>query len=198
VNDADGDLLHTLRCMGFSSVERLADAAGMGIDDVTDGLLALGVAGLVTHQKGAFGGWGVTAAGKTVDAQRVAGEIDAAGTRGVLTEAYRRFEGLNLEVLDLCAAWQVRGGGVLNDHRDSGYDGRVIEGLVDVDRRAGAVIREMAEAARRFGRYRERLGVALGRARAGERGFVTDEVGSYHGIWFQLHEDLLVTLGMPR
>jgi hypothetical protein len=27
---------------------------------------------------------------------------------------------------------------------------------------------------------------------------VTDSTASYHAVWFQLHEDLLVTLGIPR
>ncbi|MFG1606453.1 transcriptional regulator [Actinoplanes sp. NPDC049265] len=198
MNDEEGQVLHTLRCMGVSSVERVADAAGMGVDDAEGSLIGLGAAGFVTRHGGVFGGWGVTGAGKAADARWAEREIDAAGTRGVLTEAYREFEGLNLEVLDLCTAWQMRAGGVLNDHRDAGYDRRVLAGLVEVDGRAATLIEAMAGAAGRFRRYRERLGAALGRVRAGETGYVTDEVGSYHGIWFQLHEDLLVTLGIPR
>jgi hypothetical protein len=27
---------------------------------------------------------------------------------------------------------------------------------------------------------------------------VTDSTASYHAVWFQLHEDLLATLGIPR
>jgi hypothetical protein len=27
---------------------------------------------------------------------------------------------------------------------------------------------------------------------------VTDRTASYHAVWFQLHEDLLATLGIPR
>jgi hypothetical protein len=27
---------------------------------------------------------------------------------------------------------------------------------------------------------------------------VADSTESYHTVWFQLHEDLLATLGMPR
>jgi hypothetical protein len=50
----------------------------------------------------------------------------------------------------------------------------------------------------RFGRYRVRLSDALARARSGAGGYVTEEMASYHSVWFQLHEDLLATLGIPR
>lgn len=50
----------------------------------------------------------------------------------------------------------------------------------------------------RFGRYRVRLIEALARAQSGELSYVIDSTESYHTVWFQLHEDLLVTLGIPR
>jgi hypothetical protein len=28
--------------------------------------------------------------------------------------------------------------------------------------------------------------------------YVSDSTESYHAVWFQLHEDLLATLGIPR
>ena len=201
MNHSDKHVLHTLRCMGFSSVGRVAEAAGISADDAEDGLLALAGAGLVTHERGAFGGWGVTDAGKLMDAELVAGELDAVGARGVLTEAYQRFMGLNSELLDLCTSWQMKagvGGPVINDHGDGVYDGLVLERLGEFDGRAVVVLGEIAGAVGRFGRYRERLGVALSRARGGEIGYIADELGSYHHVWFQLHEDLLVTLGIPR
>ena len=50
----------------------------------------------------------------------------------------------------------------------------------------------------RFQRYRVRLTDALARARSGALEYVTDDLASYHTVWFQLHEDLLATLGIPR
>ncbi|MCW0212948.1 MAG: hypothetical protein OJJ54_06295 [Pseudonocardia sp.] len=118
-----------------------------------------------------------------------------------MTEAYARFLVLNPELLDLCTAWQIRpadGAPATNDHSDPAYDARVLERLADVDRRAGAVCASLAAAVPRFGRYRVRLADALLRARSGEPGFVTDDLSSYHSVWFHLHEDLLATLGLPR
>ena len=51
----------------------------------------------------------------------------------------------------------------------------------------------------RLAGYSERYESALARARDGEREWV-DGLGrdSCHTVWFQLHEDLLATLGIPR
>ena len=40
--------------------------------------------------------------------------------------------------------------------------------------------------------------MALERSLGGENEFVSDSLESYHSAWFQLHEDLLVTLGITR
>jgi hypothetical protein len=194
-------VLHALRCVGFADLPRLAAATGLGAADVESELIDLAVAGLVTRTAGDFGGWGLTDAGRAADAARIAGELDAAGARAAVAAAYERFLVLNPELLDLCTAWQLRSaGGVLvpNDHTDPGYDARVVGRFTDFDRRAAAVCADLAAALPRFGRYRVRLADALARARSGEPGYLTDNLSSYHLVWFQLHEDLLATLGIPR
>jgi hypothetical protein len=194
-------VLHTLRCIGFASLARVATAAGRPEPDVESELIDLAVAGLVTRLAGDFGGWGLTAAGRAADAERIADELDTAGARPAVAAAYDGFLVLNPELLDLCAAWQSRPvDGVLtaNDHRDPAYDARVLDRLTDLDHRAQVVVADLAGAMGRFGRYRARLGDALARARSGALDAVTDSTESYHIVWFQLHEDLLATLGIPR
>ncbi|MEV0236252.1 transcriptional regulator [Nonomuraea sp. NPDC050786] len=194
-------VLHTLRCMGFTVLARVAEASGLPEADVESELIDLAVAGLVTHTRGDFGGWGITEAGRAADAERISAELDAAGARAAVAAAYDAFLPLNGELLDLCAAWQTRSAGgvlTLNDHADPAYDSRVLDRLTDFDRRADVVIADLTAALPRFRRYRARLTDALTRARAGEPEYVTDSMASYHTVWFQLHEDLLVTLGIPR
>jgi hypothetical protein len=194
-------VLHALRCMGFTGVPRLAAATGLSESDVESELIDLAVDGLTSHESGVFGGWGLTEAGRAADAERIAGELDAAGVRTAVTQAYDDFLVLNPELLELCAAWQTRSvAGVVtaNDHTDPVYDARVLHWLTDFDRRAGAVCADLSAALPRFGRYRVRLADALARATSGARDYVTDSTASYHAVWFQLHEDLLVTLGIPR
>ena len=194
-------VLHALRCIGFAGTARVAAATGLAEPEAESELIDLGVAGLVTHLSGAFGGWGLTEAGRAVDAERIAGELEEAGTRTTVAEAYDGFLGLNPELLDLCTAWQLRsvdGAALANDHSDPAYDARVLNRLTDLDRRAQAVLAELTAAMLRFRRYRVRLSDALGRARSGALEYVTDSTASYHTVWFQLHEDLLATLGIPR
>ena len=51
----------------------------------------------------------------------------------------------------------------------------------------------------RFETYRRRLTAALARVRRGDREwFTSPTLDSYHTVWFELHEDLLVALGLTR
>ncbi|WP_254716007.1 transcriptional regulator [Actinomadura sp. WMMB 499] len=181
-------VLHTVRCVGVAGSARLAEAAALPEPDVESELIDLAVAGLVTRLPGEFGGWSLTEAGRASDAARIRDELDATGARPVVTRAYGDFLVLNPELLDIFTAWQLR-----PDDR-----ARVLAALADFHLRADPVCAELAGALLRFRRYRDRLARALARARAGEREYVTNDLASYHTVWFQLHEDLLVTLGIPR
>ncbi|MEU8656557.1 transcriptional regulator [Actinoplanes philippinensis] len=194
-------VLHTLRCLGFTDLDRVADTAGLTPSDAESRLIDLAIGGLVTRTPGAFGGWGLTEAGKIADARLVAEELEAAGSRGAVTTAYEEFMILNPELLDLCTAWHMRpvhGVAEANDHTDPAYDARVLARFVDLDRRAADVCSALSAALPRFGRYRGRLTAALDLAKAGKLEHLADTTTSYHTVWFQLHEDLLVTLGIPR
>ncbi|MDT7788885.1 MAG: hypothetical protein QOF58_7304 [Pseudonocardiales bacterium] len=191
-------VLHTLRCIGFAGTARIAGATGLSESDAESELIDLAVDGLVTHLPGEFGGWGLTAEGRVADAQRITGELESAGARPALTKAFHEFMVLNPELLDLCTAWQLRSNGVINDHSDTAYDGRVLGRFNDFHERAVVVCADLSAAQGRFDRYRVRLADALERAAAGELEYVADGIGSYHAVWAELHEDLLATLGIPR
>ncbi|MGK5684158.1 transcriptional regulator [Actinoplanes sp. URMC 104] len=187
-------VLHTLRCIGHAELGRVADAAGLPAAEVESELIDLAVDGLVTR---AMGAWGLTDAGRAEDARQTAAELEAGGARPAVEAAYEQFLVLNPELLDLCSAWQLRtldGITTPNDHRDAAYDARVLDRFADLDGRAQVVFGALP----RLDRYRQRLGAALDRARAGDTGELADSLTSYHVVWFQLHEDLLATLGIPR
>ncbi|WP_223198714.1 transcriptional regulator [Solihabitans fulvus] len=194
-------MLHTLRCIGFAGLARVADAAGLPSPDTESTLIDLAVAGLVTHVPGDFGGWGLTDAGRAADAELIADELDTADARTAVTAAYEEFLVLNRELLDLCTAWQTRprdGGATRPGPADQANDALILDLFADFDRRAEVVCAELSAAVPRFLRYRIRLADALARARSGALAYVTDNTESYHTVWFQLHEDLLATLGIPR
>jgi hypothetical protein len=51
----------------------------------------------------------------------------------------------------------------------------------------------------RFATYTPRLEAALDAAGSGDSRFITDpRVDSMHSVWFECHEDFLVTLGRER
>ncbi|MBM2615876.1 transcriptional regulator [Actinoplanes sp. LDG1-06] len=177
-------VLHTLRCVGHASLPRIADAAGLPEPEVESELIDLAVDGLVTRSTGI---WGLTEAGKTADADQTTADLDASGQRFTVRAAYGDFLVLNLELLDLCSAWQLRDEATINKKR-------VLENFSDLNDRVGPVLAALP----RLSRYRERLNAALARAQAGDMAELTDSMTSYHVIWFQLHEDLLTTLGIPR
>ncbi|MEU4688130.1 transcriptional regulator [Actinoplanes sp. NPDC023714] len=183
-------VLHTLRCIGYAELPRVAHVAGLSESDTESELIDLAVGGWVTRE---FGGWGLTEKGHAEDARRIAGQLDVSGARATVTRAYERFLLLNPELLDLCSAWQMRGAQV-NDHTDPDYDERVLRRFEDLDGRVDEVLAALP----RFARYRTRLSEALTMVRNGQREHLADSLESYHSIWFQLHEDLLATLGIPR
>jgi hypothetical protein len=210
MTDSTGRIvLHALRCIGFAQLSRVADAAGLAEADAESELIDLAVSGLVTAE---FGAWGISEAGRGEDARWTAEELAERAARSAVSSAFEKFMVLNPELLDLCSAWYMRtedGMPAPNDHspaelgrsaasRDRRYDAQVLNRFVDLDRRADPVCAELAEALPRFRRYRLRLTAALDLARSGALEHLADSMTSYHVVWFQLHEDLLATLGRAR
>jgi hypothetical protein len=113
--------------------------------------------------------------------------------------AFDRFLVLNVELLRLCSDWQVKRGGAPNDHRDAEYDWSVIQRLTALDERAAAVARQAGTAVPRLVPYRVRLRDARTLVEDGEHEwFTSPRIDSYHTVWMQWHEDLLLTLGLER
>ena len=66
----------------------------------------------------------------------------------------------------------------------------------DLLREVGAA---MGEEMVRLGRYGPRLAVTAERVAGGDHHLFTGVMcGSYHDVWMELHEDLILTLGIDR
>jgi hypothetical protein len=66
-------------------------------------------------------------------------------------------------------------------------------------RRVEPLCDDLAGALERYRPYRPKLTRAIEKVEAGEREWFTKPVlPSYHTVWFELHEDLLTTLGLDR
>lgn len=157
---------------------------------------------LVQRRNGALSGWSLTDAGRAEHERSLAEELDVIDARSQVQQSYHGFRRLNGGVLEACSRWQVRevkGQVVLNDHVDATHDARVLADLDAALAEVRPVGEQLAATLERFGSYAPQLADALNRARAGEADYVTKPViPSFHTVWFELHEDLLVTLGLDR
>jgi hypothetical protein len=194
-------VLHALRVKGLAEVDALVVSIGLPAPEIASALDALAAEGLAQHREGRVSGWGLTTAGRARAAELVAADL-APDVRARVDDCYRRFLTLNREVLAACTDWQVRdvaGTRVLNDHGDAAYDQEVLDRLFALCGKAEPLLCDLADAAARFDTYGSRLANAVARVHAGEYDWLVQPgIDSYHSIWFELHEDLLTTLGIER
>jgi hypothetical protein len=156
----------------------------------------------VTWRDGKVSGWSLTAEGRKLHQELIVTDVDVSGCRDEITGAYRSFLAVNSPLLEACTAWQLRSVGgrqVPNDHSDPTHDARVLDRVHAIDDQIQPVCSKLAGLMMRFTTYGRRLGGALTRVDRGEPDWLTRPmIDSYHSVWFELHEDLLVTLGIER
>jgi hypothetical protein len=196
--------LHAVRLGGMADDAAVAHRAGLPHEQASELLLDFEAYGWV--RRVAFAGsdgWTLTDAGKAEGERRLSAELDETGTRALVEDTYEHFLPLNTRIQSALTDWQVRPapGRPLapNDHDDPRWDDRVLDELTLLGRTLATVIEPLAAALPRFDRYAGRYAAALSRAERGETRWI-DGVGvdSLHRVWFELHEDLLATLGLER
>jgi hypothetical protein len=192
-------VLHGLRLKGFGEPDDVAAIVGVDVDLVDKHLEQLQGDGFVLRRDGRLVGWALTADGRAEQERLLAAELDEAGARAVIDAAYRKFLGLNIDLLTVCTAWQMVDDTTLNDHSDASYDAGVIDRLVGLHGDLDPVLTDLEAALDRYGGFRPRLDIAVERVQGGDPDWFTKPlIDSYHTVWFQLHEDLLNTLGIER
>ncbi|MGQ0833090.1 MAG: transcriptional regulator [Microthrixaceae bacterium] len=195
-------VMHGLRLKGFADPPAVAETVAVPEHDAQAILDKLVIDELATYRDGRLSGFTLTPSGRAEHARLLSEELDEVGVRAEVQAAYARFLGLNSGLLEVCTAWQLRdvdGEATMNDHSDPVYDAEVVERLTEVHGRVHPICEELAAALARFGLYGPRLATAVDRVRAGEpEWFTKPMIPSYHTIWFELHEDLLATLGIER
>lgn len=195
-------VLLTLRLKSFVESDVVAYASRLPEDLVDDLLGRLRDDGLVSFRDGRLKGWSLTTAGRIEGERRLAAELDHAGCRDLVHDAYRDFVSLNGRFLTTCTRWQLRaedGLQMVNDHADPIYDATVIAELDEIDDAVQAVCGRLAAAMERFSYYNGRFAAARVRIHLGEHDwFTAPMLDSYHSVWFELHENLLATLNLER
>lgn len=203
-SDPDLLVLHALRVGTVTAVPALADRVDLSATEVEGHLERLAADGQGRWCDGRVSGWTLTTVGRQVASDRVVAEVEESGARSTIADAYDRFRAHNDVFLEVCADWQLRpiGAGVQrvpNTHDDARYDAGVVARLLAVHDAVVPVCRTLAGALDRFGRYERRFAMARRRVEAGAGEWVASpRVDSFHTVWFELHEDLLVSLGLER
>jgi hypothetical protein len=195
-------VLHALRLASVGTVEEVVGRSGLDQVEVTAALAESAGAGWVTEQTGRLVGWSLTAAGRTEGEHLLSAQLTAHGGQGAVESGYRRFFDINQPFLDLCTRWQlieVDGETGPNRHDDAAYDAAVLADLTTMHEVVVRISDDLGAALERFGGYRPRFEHAMSRLEANDVDWFTKPlIDSYHTVWFELHEDLLATLGRDR
>jgi hypothetical protein len=202
VSDPGLLVLLGLRLRSFATAAVVAETVGLPESDVEARLERAGAADQARFRDGRMTGWMLTPAGRTEGERLLGLELDATGQRQAVNDAYHRFLAINQRMLDVCTDWQLRtvdGAQVVNDHLDQAHDQAVVAHLVELDAAMLAITADLAEVLERFGGYGSRLAGALAKVQGGDLDWFTKPtIDSYHTVWFELHENLLATLGIER
>ncbi|MEO7369636.1 MAG: MarR family transcriptional regulator [Ilumatobacteraceae bacterium] len=188
---------HALRIKGFVKVESLAELAGLPADEALHHLQAMQEEGH-TNFRETRGLWQLTPDGRQAYVVALEEDVGRPGFREGLAVKYDRFLEMNELFKALCADWQLRNGET-NDHSDKAYDDGCIKRLGALDDEAQPICHSFGEVAKRFDGYAARLtGSRIALENGDQRMFTGVMCGSYHDVWMELHEDLLLTQGIDR
>lgn len=189
-------VLHTLRVRGVADAGTLADRTRLPRAAVEDLLLDAEAAGMVARVP--FAGpddWSLTERGTSHGEALLAAQLDALGARAAVQDVLDGFGPLNERVTAACTRWQLAELGVAGPPAD------VDEVLRDLRGAAGGLAATEARLTAhlsRFAGYHARFTTALDRARHDPAWITGIDRDSAHRVWFELHEDLLATLGARR
>ena len=165
--------------------------------DTTAAIAELEAAGFV---EGTKLGYRVTELGRSRVDELYAQEREQAGP--VIDDVYESFVPINDEVKQIVTDWQMRPVGgelTINDHSDRRHDERVIARLRRTDANVSTALAPLAITLTRFDVYPRRLQRALTQIGDGDHSMLAAPLkDSYHTVWFELHEELIILSGRNR
>ena len=190
--------LHAVRLLGFADTGSTALRFGQDPDDVERLLIDAGANGwAVSSSFGGARGWSLTVAGRTENERLLAEELKSTGGQAVVTGVLADFASLNADVVAACGKLQLES--LAAGHRpNTGTDEATHHTLMQAQAALNELEVRLAAALPRFGGYAARLSKALDEAAIDPAWLTATDRDSFHRIWFELHEDLIATLGIHR
>lgn len=189
-NDLTLTALHVLKIKGRASVDEVA--ASIGGDPGAAAELLSGFADeelVVERTGGRRPGWMLSPAGRARHEELLAEGVDDEA-KAEIADAYEGFLALNSTVKEIASRWQA-----VSD--DAGRF-ELVEEVHEIHEDAVDSLDRAGEVSPRFARYGARLSEALDKVEEDPRFMVSPAVDSYHTVWFEAHEDFLLTLGRTR
>lgn len=200
-SEADA-LLYVLSIRGSATTEALVEAfacASLAASAVTGLIEALEAEALIEAAR--MLGWTLSEAGQRRAAELVEADRQAVG-QAVVRSTIEAFQPLDARLKQAVTDWQLRrvaGELAPNDHTDADWDLRVFDRLDQLNTDLALWLEPLRLALPRFDRYRARFERALDAAQGGDGRYVASpRVDSMHGVWFELHEDLIRLAGSTR
>ncbi len=177
-------VLHAVRLKGFADTATVAARFDLDADETGEDLLDAQARGWVSRSSFAeLTGWSLTDTGYRHNEAQLRDELDRVGA-GV----HERFRPCNARASQIFTAWQLASGGTGDPFRQ----------LADLTGELRLLERDLTAHLPRFGGYHDRFTAALARAAHDPVWITGVEVDSCHRVWFELHEDLIATLGVSR
>jgi hypothetical protein len=186
-------VLQAVRLKGRVSLADLAATLGEDLADVATTVERLTRSGLLAE--GTI--LKISPRGRGQLDELLAAERDCADS-AALAAVHSDFRTVNTELKALVTDWQVNNGQP-NNHEDAEYDAAVLARLDRVHRRVMPIIAAAAVHLPRLSRYSAKLQAALDKINAGDTAWLSRPIiDSYHTVWFELHEELILAAGLTR
>jgi hypothetical protein len=182
-------VLHAVRLKGFADTTAIADRFGLDPDQTREDLLDAQAHGWVYRSSFAdLAGWSLTETGRRRNETQLRDELDRSGAHGTVATVHDRFLPLNTRASQVFTTSQL----------GSGRAADVFRQLADLASELRNIERSLAAYLGRFAGYHDRFAGALARVSDDPAWITGVEVDSCHRVWFELHEDLIATLGITR
>lgn len=183
--------LHAVRLQGFADSSTIAGRFDLDAEVTSARLESYAADKWIAHSSfGDLAGWSLTEAGRRANEAQLKEELDDIAGRQQIALVHDRFVPVNATVSAACSSVQL-------DPVPATFEA-CWQALATVADHLRGLEGDLTTSLSRFAGYHCRFASALFRADEDPAWLTGTDVDSCHRVWFELHEDLIATLGKSR